>query len=305
MRKIVFAFILSSAFMGHSENNEIDYTNVQYGEESGHEYVDLGLPSGTLWAACNLGSNSPNESGLCFSWGENEPRESFVFDNYSFFEREETDESGETLYILTDIGEDITGTQYDAAKYLWGGGWRMPNQEDCNELLTYCSTEYNDGLRIQGPNGNSIFLPLTFCQNNHVSQAVLIGSYWTGDLDTANSKNNSAMSLFFSNSKLQYKSCFRYYGMSIRPVISKKDVGTSVDAIKKSNMSIHYDNGVFYVDDRVDDCVAIVSDISGRIISKSWIKDQKFQINALTQGIYILSLHRDDSAILIQKIIVW
>ena len=307
MKKIVFALILSSALTGYSENIETTSPNVQYGECGGHKYVDLGLPSGTLWATCNLGSNFPYEPGMCFSWGETEPREFFQFYNYAFFEREETDENGKTIYILTDIGEDITGTQYDAATRLWGGGWRMPNKEECYELLMYCNTECKDGLRVEGPNGNRIFLPWTFCWNSTIMPAMLYGSYWSGSLDMDNSKiipNNSAVALFFSNSELIYSNWERYNGMSIRPVISKKDVETSVGTIKKDRMAIRYDNGVIYVDDYADGCLVVISDISGRIISNSLIKDQKSHIDTLPQGIYILSLYKEGVVCQSQKLII-
>lgn len=57
----------------------------------GHEYVDLGLPSGTLWATYNVGATSPYEKGDYFAWGEVEPREDFSWENYKFFERYEVD----------------------------------------------------------------------------------------------------------------------------------------------------------------------------------------------------------------------
>lgn len=51
----------------------------------GHEYVDLGLPSGTLWATYNVGATSPYEKGQYFAWGETDPREDFSWESYKFF----------------------------------------------------------------------------------------------------------------------------------------------------------------------------------------------------------------------------
>ena len=52
--------------------------------EEEHEYVDLGLPSGTLWATCNVGANSPEEFGYFFAWGETQPKEDYSWDTYIY-----------------------------------------------------------------------------------------------------------------------------------------------------------------------------------------------------------------------------
>lgn len=88
----------------------------------GHEYVDLGLPSGTLWATYNVGATSPYEKGDYFAWGEVEPREDFSWENYKFFERYEVDPNNGEWAVLENIGNDISGTEYDAARYQWGNG---------------------------------------------------------------------------------------------------------------------------------------------------------------------------------------
>lgn len=76
----------------------------------GHEYVDLGLPSGTLWATYNVGATSPYEKGDYFAWGEVEPREDFSWENYKFFERYEVDPNNGEWAVLENIGNDISGT---------------------------------------------------------------------------------------------------------------------------------------------------------------------------------------------------
>lgn len=132
----------------------------------GHEYVDLGLPSGTLWATYNVGATSPYEKGDYFAWGEVEPREDFSWENYKFFERYEVDPNNGEWAVLENIGNDISGTEYDAARYQWGNGWRLPNEQERYELrmLCWCNgpTIENGvkGVRIHGPNEHSIFLPV-------------------------------------------------------------------------------------------------------------------------------------------------
>ena len=72
------SFILSTIFIStsYAQTNVID----------GHEYVDMGLPSGTLWATCNIGATSSTDFGDYFAWGETEPKEEYTDENYKFFE---------------------------------------------------------------------------------------------------------------------------------------------------------------------------------------------------------------------------
>ena len=155
----------------------------------GHEYVDLGLPSGTLWATYNVGATSPYEKGDYFAWGEVEPREDFSWENYKFFERYEEDPNNGAWAVLENIGNDISGTEYDAARYQWGNGWRLPNEQERYELrmLCWCNgpTIENGvkGVRIHGPNEHSIFLPVCSFGLWYGQETIFHktdGAYWTG-----------------------------------------------------------------------------------------------------------------------------
>ena len=109
-----------------------------------YEYVDLGLPSGTLWATHNVGAITPKEEGNSYKWGA-------VTTDGSAHNSSYTDISG--------------NSQYDAATANWGDGWRMPTQGQMNELLTECTWEYKTnyngakGYKVIGKNQNVIFLP--------------------------------------------------------------------------------------------------------------------------------------------------
>ncbi len=116
-------------------------------ESNGHEYVDLGLPSGTLWATCNVGAEHPYEVGDPFAWGETATKEEFTSENYTY--------TGTT---------GLLAPENDAATVLWGGSWRMPTKAEFEELRVNCtgtlSYRYGTmGLAIYGPNGKSIFMP--------------------------------------------------------------------------------------------------------------------------------------------------
>lgn len=126
----------------------------------GHEYVDLGLPSGTLWATCNVGADKPEEPGDFFPWGDTEPKgaEECTPENYKFYDEDTDDftkynEEGGTL-----LPED------DAATANWGDGWRMPNEAEAEELLENTTHEWTmlngrSGMLFTAKNGKTLFLP--------------------------------------------------------------------------------------------------------------------------------------------------
>lgn len=130
----------------------------------GYEYVDLGLPSGTLWATYNIGASSPYETGWYFAWGEVESREDFSWESYKFFKGYDYHPNVGYFVLLEDIGSNICGTEYDAARVQWGNGWRLPNVKERYELRMHCWQIYTTengvpGTRIYGPNQHNIFLP--------------------------------------------------------------------------------------------------------------------------------------------------
>lgn len=131
----------------------------------GYECVDLGLPSGTLWAKYNIGANSESQAGTYFYWGEvsnNETGQSI----YYIPEKRYTDEQGFEHTIPASYKElgNIQGTQYDAAHTIMGGNWMIPEKSDMDELwknTTYEEVEKDGmrGLKFTGKNGNYIFIP--------------------------------------------------------------------------------------------------------------------------------------------------
>lgn len=133
-------------------------------------YVDLGLPSGTLWATCNVGAYTPEGVGSRFAWGETEPKESYSWSNYKWCYG--TSDSMNKYYSNYGFGTFDNKTtldlEDDAAYVNWGEDWRMPTSEEMKELYSnYCywtQTSENGipGYKITSKvNGNSIFLPYT------------------------------------------------------------------------------------------------------------------------------------------------
>lgn len=129
-----------------------------------NNYVDLGLPSGTLWASMNIGAGDSIHPGSPFIWGEVESRINPEEGEFQWFEvsHEELIEKG-----VVDENLNLT-SKYDAASHVWGGNWRIPTEEEFNELMLHCivlkvfDTENGvEGLELRGPNGNKIFLNTT------------------------------------------------------------------------------------------------------------------------------------------------
>ena len=183
---------------------------------SAGQVVDLGLS--VYWASCNLGAEKPEEYGDYYAWGETKPKSSYTKDNYSYYN------ASTTLY--TDIGNDISGTQYDAATVNLGSDWRMPTESEMQELADKCSWEWTqinsiNGFKVTGTNGNSIFIPAAgfdrWRQNEYTC-------YYSS------TRNNSTVEdvkyLGTSNTyKPRVSNSFRYYGYPIRPVTSNPNAG--------------------------------------------------------------------------------
>ncbi|MBR5035219.1 MAG: hypothetical protein IKX71_07915 [Bacteroidales bacterium] len=122
--------------------------------------VDLGLPSGTLWAPTNIGASSPEEVGGRYAWGETETKDNYVWGNYKWCNGTS---SSMTKYCAAD-GKTELDDDDDVAQVILGNGWHMPDNNQIQELLSECtwvSETLNgvSGYRVTGPNTNSIFLP--------------------------------------------------------------------------------------------------------------------------------------------------
>ncbi len=128
--------------------------------ENGHEWVDLGLPSGLKWATMNVGATTPEGCGDAYAWGETEPKKRYDFSTYKY------SNSDGTIFSKynADDQKEVLDLEDDAARVNWGGSWRMPTATEFEELLNNCTWTYNEsngGYTVQGSTGNTIFLPIT------------------------------------------------------------------------------------------------------------------------------------------------
>lgn len=136
------------------------------------EAVDLGLPSGTRWASCNMGATSPEENGQAFCWGDITPQEGYWgYGNYRYM-----DSDGNWTKYFADGGPAELEPEDDAAAYWLGEGWHMPVEDDLDELYENCDVTYEELNGVNGwcfsskVNENSFFLPVD-SEMNH-------GRYW-------------------------------------------------------------------------------------------------------------------------------
>ena len=215
------------------------------------EAVDLGLPSGTLWANMNIGATKPEETGSYFAWGEVNSktktswgitRECYSKDNYLGYQAgwDEKDEDGFIVKkhpeIYPEYGTDIKNTEYDAAHVILGIDWCLPSLKDFQELKDNChweSTSKNGewGFKISSlVNDNWIFIPGAGCCTE--SGIGLPGRcyYWTSTLDTRSENFDRAYAMVsgFNGDYFPLIDCeYRYLGLSIRPVKSGKNQSPS------------------------------------------------------------------------------
>lgn len=182
---------------------------------SAGQVVDLGLS--VYWASCNLGAEKPEEYGDYYAWGETKPKSSFSRSNYSYYD------SSTFQYI--EIGNDIAGTEYDAATVNLGNDWRMPTKTEMDELRNNCEWEWTqisgvNGYIVTGKNGNSIFLPAAGWFLSSLSNINKDLYYYSSDFYALikNGEGTGKPVIIGHND-------YRYSGCSIRPVTTNINAG--------------------------------------------------------------------------------
>lgn len=193
----------------------------------GHTYVDLGLPSGTLWAACNVGARTPEAYGYYFAWGETKPKAIYTWSSYKYANgnwdkltkycnNSDYGDNGYTDTLTRLVPKD------DAATVNWGNGWRIPTRDEQEELINNCTMTWStqngvNGYLFLASNGNSIFLPAAGLR--HEGELFLADSY--GDyMSSSLISSLSAWYLCFNLDEYDMDSSGRYFGLSVRPVYS-------------------------------------------------------------------------------------
>lgn len=230
----------SNYFYGIDELDSIMFITESFA--GGYECVDLDLPSGTIWATCNVGASSPEDFGGHFAWGETEPKTSFDWNSYKWMNEGQSSFTQLNTYTFPDgqtegcwyegktfVGDSLNQLLlvHDAAAANWGTKWQMPTKEQFQELINsaYTTTEWTQLNGVNGrkitsnSNGKSIFLPAAGeYYGSYLDES--LGAYWSCELSTDNC--NSATYLSFNSSRIYLTSFSRALGHSIRPVRTRE-----------------------------------------------------------------------------------
>ena len=189
----------------------------QYKVINGHKFIDLGLPSGLLWAETNVGASTPYADGDYYAWGETETKSDYGWGTYKF-------KFGK--YNSFDCKTRLEASD-DVATVKWGKECRMPSPAEFYELCYKCDwtwkSSYNgaSGYLVKGPNNQTIFLPASgYRDDGDLDYHGSYGCYWSS-LFYRDDLNYASYFLFDSGSISTRHGNYRYRGCSVRPVAEK------------------------------------------------------------------------------------
>ena len=224
-------FIETEDFIKPNVSYCVDDVEVHYNPYvdpyNGHEYVDLGLPSGTKWATMNIGANSETGYGLYFAWGETEGYANASTKAFTWTDYKWTEDDGSTMskYNATD-GKTVLDIEDDAVAANWGGSWHMPTEAQFQELLNTanCTNAWttvdgvNGRLFTSVTNGNTLFIPAAgYAGDGSVDDVGNVGYVWSSSLNSSGVESGSVLG--FDSSDVSVYGSYRYYGQSVRGVV--------------------------------------------------------------------------------------
>ena len=207
-----------------------DIGNTVTGTLNGHDYVDLGLPSGTLWATCNLGAEKPENYGNYYAWGETQPKDYYYWSTYKYCGDEGrttlTKYCCDSVYGYNGYTDNLTVLlpEDDVAKVNWGNDWRMPTKEEWQELNNNTTSFWTtlsgvNGRLFTASNGNSLFLPAAGSRwANEFDDAGCHGFFLSSSLDMRDP--SCAWYFYFNSNYHAVDGRYRVGGYTVRPVCS-------------------------------------------------------------------------------------
>lgn len=203
---------------------------------NGFNYVDLKLPSDTLWATCNVGAKNPSDYGLYFAWGDTKgyTKEQIEKDKPFSYAKYKWSVNGSNYKFSANppfskyvAPIDMLSLEDDAAHANMGGDWHMPSSKQISELFdnTTQSWELHNLDNVKGmrftskqDTSKSIFIPAAgYAQNGSISGSRSIAGVWSSMLHTY--YIHSAQYLYFYSSSVYINIVYRYFGFSVRGVL--------------------------------------------------------------------------------------
>ena len=230
-----------------SVKDNFEYPTVSYVQETDlvyfmektlYEFVDLGLPSGTKWASCNVGAEKPEDFGLYFAWGETEgysgitAEKGFYWGDYKYSSGQTSSTSTSFKGVTKYNNKSTSGTvdnltvleQVDDAAYVSDNTCRMPTKTDLEELTANTTSTWETLNGVYGrrftskTNGNSIFVPAAgYCGNGSVGNVGSYGYLWSSSLYESYSR--IAWYLDFNSGSVNVDYYNRCNGFSVRAVL--------------------------------------------------------------------------------------
>ncbi len=260
MKQLLLSVITSIFLITHcvlivSANTTDENNSVSIGD---HEYVDLALPSGTLWAKCNIGAKNEKATGFFYSWGEIKPKENNKYTSafYKYYKARtylNQIKRKSTEYLLSKYNKNKSFGSVDNKKVLdatddaaisnWGDYWCMPTEEQLRELTRECKwiqvgTGGKTLYKVVGKNQNYIYIPVggylrqsnNYGSSPYYSQSEVKGSYLWDKNDQAYFWSNAlcnypdvlAVAMTVKSSESYIDGVDRTFGANIRPVVSNK-----------------------------------------------------------------------------------
>jgi len=240
MKKLFYITSVALLTMGMAPgdgNDRAEGNRMPQSHPVSEDWVDLGLPSGLMWAKCNLGAATPEAYGNYYAWGEKQPKAEYKWSTYGFC----AVGSDGKLQILNKYNTSADYGAVDAKVVLdsvddvaasdMGSGSRIPTYDDWRELLANTTNEWTEqngvyGCRFTASNGNSMFLPAAgfmrdgtlMCDATNGFEWNRFGLYWSSSLGA--DKSVDAWILFFNHVECSYNGHPRYQGIPVRAVRS-------------------------------------------------------------------------------------
>lgn len=235
-RLLAFAMaaVVAMGAMSCDKDESNDSASSNSNNETAGDWVDLGLPSGLLWASRNIGASQPTADGQYFAWGETQSKTVYSWETYAYgySYSELTKYCNNEYFGYNGYTDGLTTLQPsdDAATANWGNGARTPTMEEIKELCDNCTSEWvtlngAKGRKFTGTNGNSIFIPAAgYLEGDGSNNAGSMGFYWSATLRT-DGYPNTAWQLEINQGTARATNStgyHRYYGLPVRAVRSAK-----------------------------------------------------------------------------------